>query len=82
MNSPELNRKLSDDAARPAQLAASDLSNQQLVEEAFLLAYGRFPSPDESARALAALPEPEQRRRAVEDLFWALLNTPEFLFID
>jgi hypothetical protein len=31
---------------------------------------------------VATLPAREQRRAAVEDLFWALLNTPEFLFID
>jgi hypothetical protein len=82
MNSPALNRKLALDSARPAQLAASDASNEKIVEEAFLRIYCRFPTPAEQTRALASLPGSEQRRANVEDLFWALLNTPEFFFID
>jgi hypothetical protein len=82
MNSPTLNRKLSQDAARPAKLAASDESNEKIVEEAYLRVYCRFPTDDEKKAALEFLPERDQRRRAVEDLFWALLNTPEFLFLD
>ena len=82
MNSPALNRKLALDNARPAKLATSELTNPAIVEEAYLLAYSRLPTEDEKQRALEYLPEREQRRRAVEDLFWALLNTPEFSFID
>jgi hypothetical protein len=82
MNSPELNRKLSLDTALPAKLAASDLTNEQVVEEAFLRTCCRPPSTEELTTAVATLPAREQRRAAVEDLFWALLNTPEFLFID
>jgi len=83
MNSPELNRKLALDSARPAQLASSDATNAELVEQAYLLVYSRPPRPDEAATALAILPDDAQARRsAVEDLFWALLNTPEFLYID
>jgi hypothetical protein len=82
MNSPALNRKLSLDSARPAKLAAGDQSNEALVEEAFLRIYGRPPTAAESQKAVATLPAREQRRPEVEDLFWALLNTPEFYFID
>ncbi len=82
MNSPALNRKLSLDSARTAILAASEKSNETIVEEAYLWVYGRLPSEVEADKALATLPERDQRRDAVEDLFWALLNTPEFLFVD
>ena len=82
MNSPVLNRKISLDSARPAKLAASELSNEAIVEEAYLLAYSRLPNADERQIALEFLPERDQRRRAVEDLFWTLLNTPEFSFLD
>jgi hypothetical protein len=44
--------------------------------------YCRPPSPEELQQALVVLPHPTDRREAVEDLFWALFNTPEFLFID
>jgi hypothetical protein len=82
MNSPALNRKLALDTARPAKLAASELTNPAIVDESYLLVYSRMPSADEQQRALEILPERDQRRRGVEDLFWALLNTPEFSFID
>ena len=82
MNSPALNRKLAIETARPAKLAASELSNPAIGEEAYLLVYSRLPNADEQQRALEFLPERDQRRRSVEDLFWALLNTPEFSFVD
>lgn len=82
MNSPALNRKLSLDTARPAQLAASEQSNEKIVEEAFLRVYCRLPAAAEKEKSLATLPAREQRRPYVEDLFWALLNTPEFYFVD
>lgn len=82
MNSPTLNRKLHEDSARPAQLAKSELTDAQIVEEVFLRVYCRLPTDDESETAVASMAAKEDRRLAVEDLFWALLNTPEFLFIN
>ncbi len=82
MNSPEFNRKLSLDSARPAQLAASELTPEQIAEQIWLLVYCRFPTADELKDAVAVIPEGDGQRRAVEDLFWALMNTPEFLYID
>ncbi len=82
MNSPDLNHKLSLDSALPAKLASSEMTNEAIVEEIFLRAYCRYPTSDEAAKALAVLSASDPRRRAVEDLIWAVLNTPEFLFID
>jgi hypothetical protein len=82
MNSPTFNKKLSQDSARPAKLAASDATNDAIIEEAYLLVYSRLPMADEKEAALAILSGRDNRRAAIEDLFWALLNTPEFLFID
>lgn len=84
MNSPALNRKVSQDDARPAKLAAGKKSSENIVEELYLLAYGRFPTSAEKATALESFSQSPggNRRRAVEDLFWAILNTPEFYFVD
>ena len=82
MNSPALNGKLLQDAARPAKLAASGDSLDKIAEESYLLVYGRLPKADEKQETLEFLSRDDQRRRAVEDLFWALINTPEFLFVD
>jgi len=83
MNSPALNGKFSLDKARPARLAASKETDAAIVNTAYLHTYGRLPTAAEANAALAAFPGLGKNRRiAVEDLFWALLNTPEFVFID
>ncbi len=82
MNSPALNTKISLDAGRPAKLAASEMSNSQVVEEAYLLTYCRLPTTEEKQVALTSFPASGDRRAAVEDLFWVLFNTPEFYFVD
>ncbi len=81
MNSPQLDKKLSSDSAWPAKLAVSDKTNGEVVLETYLLVLSRLPNEEEAVRATATLPE-KDRREAVEDLFWALLNSPEFYFVD
>ncbi|QDT54215.1 hypothetical protein Pan44_22420 [Caulifigura coniformis] len=82
MNSPTLNEKISKDDAQPAKLAASDRPVAELVEEVFLRVYSRMPTNSEVATASELLADPKNRRAGMEDLFWALLNTPEFYFVD
>jgi hypothetical protein len=82
MNSPALQRKLALETARPAKLAASKEPNEKVVEELYLLVYNRFPTAAERSTALSAFPDQGSRRATVEDLFWALLNTPEFFIVD
>lgn len=83
MNSPGLNRKVTANEGRAAKLAASKKNPKELVEELYLLVYSRYPRPDELSTCVARYEAPKADRRAVtEDLLWALLNTPEFLFID
>ena len=55
---------------------------REIVEEAYLLAYCRPPSEEERTRAERLLESASSLRVGVEDLFWALMNTPEFLFVD
>lgn len=83
MNSEELQRRIGSDGGRPAALAASDKTPPELANEIYLAIYGRFPTADELQSAVTHLSvAAEQRRQAVEDLFWALINTPEFVFED
>lgn len=83
MNSSRLHAKVTSDAGRAARLASGDRPPREIVEELYLAAYGRYPRADEAA-ALAPLigSTTEERRRAAEDVLWALINTPEFLFED
>jgi hypothetical protein len=57
----------------------------EMVDRLFLLALTREPTSGEKAKlthalAAAARDGPAARREAVEDLFWAVLTSQEFLF--
>ena len=57
-------------------------SNEEIIEETYLLCLSRMPSDGERKRLAAVFdntPETE-RRAAIEDLFWALMTSREFLF--
>jgi hypothetical protein len=76
-------RRVTSDQGRAAALASSDLAPEKIAEELYLLCYGRFPSADELTVARQVFSaEGASRRQATEDLLWALLNTPEFVFND
>ncbi len=81
MNSQVLQAKLANDQGRVRQLADSGKSPEEIVTELYLTAFGRPPIPGELETALATFgPEPKQRQTATEDVLWALLNSPEFVF--
>jgi hypothetical protein len=83
MNAPGLHRKVTSDNGKIAKLATSDRTPAQIVEELYLLAYSRLPTDDESRKAVALYTgDKAQRRMLTEDLLWALINTPEFMFKD
>jgi hypothetical protein len=57
-------------------------SDEEIIEETYLLCLSRPPSDGERKRLIAmfdSTPEKE-RRAAIEDLFWALMTSREFLF--
>jgi hypothetical protein len=84
MNAPQLHQRVTADNGRAAQLAAvKELSSDKVVEELYLLVYSRLPDESEREIGRRLLAENEtSRRQAAEDLLWALLNTPEFMFKD
>ncbi len=83
MNSPNLHRKVTASDGRVAKLTAGKLSNAEIVEELYLLAYCRKPTTEEAKACLRWFDRPgTKRREAAEDLLWVLINTPEFVFND
>jgi hypothetical protein len=85
MNAPGLHAKITGDAGLPARLAASSRGPREIGEELYLRTYSRFPTDDEAKLVAEVLGEGKDsrgRRTAIEDLLWALINTPEFLFKD
>lgn len=83
MNSNTLARKVASDGSRAHLLATSKLTPPQIVEELYLSLYARRPSADELKEAVSLFEESgADRRRVCEDLMWAMINTPEFVFKD
>ena len=80
LNSPQIQEKLSSQAGKLAKLEAAITNDEKLVEEIYLLFYSRFPTVDEQESVSRYLAQADNRRKAVEDVAWSLMNTVEFLF--
>jgi hypothetical protein len=62
------------------QLLESARSDREIIEELYLRAMSRYPSPEETTAILEVLKERQSRKNGFQDLLWALLNSREFLF--
>lgn len=89
MNSENLFKKVTSDNGWAAELAKSDLTATEIVKELYLAIYSRYPNEKELQIGTSLYDNKEegsdgvaQRRRNTEDLMWALMNTPEFVFKD
>jgi len=80
MNSPNLQNKLAHEGGRLAQLTAIS-DDARVVEELWLACFSRLPDAGEKERAVSHLASrSKQRRAAIEDLAWSLMNSLEFTF--
>ena len=80
VNSDDLQRKLADKNGFVAELMKPGKTAPQIVEEMFLRTFSRPPRPVELKDATELIEKAANRRHAVEDIMWALLNSNEFLF--
>jgi hypothetical protein len=84
-NGDTINAKLAAKGNRIEKLLAEKMTDEKIVEEAYLSALSRYPTPEEKTQLVAALAEASRegekaRREAVEDLFWSVLSSKAFLF--
>jgi hypothetical protein len=82
-NGDTLNKKLAAKDNRVDQLLASEKSDTALTDEIYLLALSRLPTEPERAGMCKVLSEATaagDRRPAVEDVFWSVMSSREFLF--
>lgn len=76
-----LNERLAEDGNRVQRLAASKLSDVEVIEELYWAALSRPPTDIEQSAALRMIDaSADGRLAAVEDITWALVNAKEFLF--
>ncbi len=81
MNAQNLQAKLSNPAGRVRKLAEGARPPPEVVHELYLSTLGRPPTTAELQVATAAFSAKNATRQtATEDVFWALLNSPEFVF--
>jgi hypothetical protein len=81
-NGETLNDKLAMKDNRVATILAAKLTDEQTVDEAYLVTLTRLPTPKEKAKAIQLLQtaKPDDRRATLEDIFWSLMGSKEFLF--
>jgi len=80
MNSPEIMSKIHDVNGHVFKIAQTEASPEEIIEDLYLTALSRFPKPNEVELMKQAFAEsPTNRRQAVEDVLWALVNSKEFL---
>lgn len=90
-NGATLNDKLRSDSGLVARLAASELPDSEVLDRLTRTALSRPATGSEKARILPIVAESvdglddprargQARRQAIEDLYWAMLTSKEFLF--
>lgn len=81
-NGDSLNKKLSAKANRIERLLHEKQPIEKIIEEGYLAALGRYPTATEKSKVIGQLTvgEGPELRAAVEDFFWALMSSKEFLF--
>jgi len=80
INGPTINEKIRKPDNRLGQLLQANKSPADLLNELYLPALSRPATAQETQTALAYLEKSADRRKAWEDILWAILNTREFLF--
>ena len=81
MNSPNLQSKLAHEAGHLKRLTQRHEDDGAVVEHLYLATFSRRPTEEELGNALEYLGSRRfNRRKAVEDLAWSLMNSLEFIF--
>ena len=78
MNSRELDGRIRNDSSRAARLAGSELKSEQIADDLYLSTFARIPSDTERGYVVELLKGAENRRVVIEDIMWAMVNSPEF----
>ena len=80
INGPTVNEKVKNPNNRLGTLLAAKKADTDILDELYLVALARKPDAEEVKIALGHVAKGSDRRKAWEDVLWAILNTREFLF--
>jgi hypothetical protein len=80
-NGDTLNAKLRDATSVVGKIVTAKKPVEMWLDEAYLSALGRLPSAAEKDAAARALADAKgEQRPVIEDVFWALMSSREFIF--
>ena len=75
-----IQKKVTDPQGMLDKMLAENCAPRQIVEELYLRTLSRYPDAEESVNAEGAIAKSPSARGGLEDVFWALLNSKEFLY--
>ena len=78
-NGDVVNRKLADKSGRLTKLEKA--TDAEAVKELYKVTFTRLPSAAEQKTATDIITKTPNRRKGLENLLWAMLNSREFLFV-
>ncbi len=81
-NGDTINKKLGGADNRIGKFLADKTSPEKIVEEIYLAALSRFPTEAEKTRIMKVVADSSEAelRPLIEDVYWAVLSSKEFLF--
>jgi hypothetical protein len=81
-NGDTINQKLTAKDNEISKLLGSKAPAEKIIEHAYLNSLSRFPTEPEKKKLISVLNESksDQLRPVVEDMYWALLSSREFMF--
>ena len=79
LNGDTVNNKIQQGGLVPKLIATRKYPEERILE-LYVRCLGRKPTPEELEKLRPVLGEGTDQRKALEDIFWALLNSREFLF--
>jgi hypothetical protein len=81
LNGDTLATKISHKDGRLAKLIAERKEHDAIVQDLYLTTLSRMPTSDELEASRGFLADYEAPQACYEDLFWALMNSKQFLFV-
>ena len=82
VNGDTLNNKLQSKTNRIGKWLATGMPNYRIVESIYLASLSRYPTNREMSETLKIFAETpaDQKRALIEDVFWSVISSREFLF--
>ena len=80
INGDTFTKAMQDANSRIAQTMKNETPVETILEELYMAAYSRTPREEEKVRLAEYVNASEDKKAAIEDVYWSVLNSKEFVF--